>query len=65
MQAMITFPIHTRKIASLQYDPDTHVLWAVYRSGRVHSVGRLRHLAVMDLVCRLPLATSPFIRPAG
>jgi len=60
---MITLPIHTQKIASLRYDLDTHVLSAVYRFGRVRSVGRLQHSAVMDLVCRLPIVTSPFIRP--
>lgn len=59
---VISFPIHTRNIATLQYELHTNVLWAVYRSGEIRSIGRIGHSAVMDIICRLPLLTSVFIR---
>jgi hypothetical protein len=62
---MLTLPVHTKTIATLEYDPHKRLLVARLRSGQLRSVKNFPVCAVLRMISGLPAEASTFLRPIG
>jgi hypothetical protein len=60
---MLTFPVHTRKIAAFHYDPQNGALRASFRSGEIHELSKVSPVFIMQLISKLPVEASQLLKP--